>query len=239
MNKSILAALLLALVPGAQAADLAALEAAPAVVSPEVAASSDPQAAADFTWSGFYAGINAAYIEGPAKSVGATSGVATELDISGGLLGGTIGYNAQYGQFLLGAEGDIALSDATGVTSCALATALSCRGELNWIGSLRGRAGIAYDSVLLFATAGVTAADVTASVNTVTGSAIGSHTGTMTGWTVGGGIETALTSAFSIKAEYSYADLGGLQAPGGTLANEATNLSAINHAVKFGLNYHF
>ena len=61
----------------------------------------------------------------------------------------------------------------------------------------------------------------------------------MTGWTVGGGVEAAVTDAMSIKAEYSYVRLGGLQAPVGTLSStEASNLSAINHVVKVGVNFH-
>jgi outer membrane immunogenic protein len=52
--------------------------------------------------------------------------------------------------------------------------------------------------------------------------------------------EAAVTEAITVKAEYQYVRMGGLQAPVGTLSSiEASNLSTTNHVVKVGVNFHF
>lgn len=199
-----------------------------------------PMTDAGFDWSGFYAGLNAGYLLGPAHATGAVSGVSTNINTAGGLLGATVGVNAQFDSFVLGIEGDVAWSGATGNSACGLAPAFTCTGNINWLGTIKGRAGVAVDRVLIFATAGLAAGGVTANITPAFPGLTNTFSGTMTGWTVGGGVEAAVTEAISVKAEYGYSTLGGLQAPAGTLAGgEATNLSATNHVVKVGVNFHF
>jgi outer membrane immunogenic protein len=195
---------------------------------------------AGFDWSGFYAGLNAGYTTGQANAVGAVSGITTNVSVAGGLLGATVGFNAQMDNFVLGVEGDVAWSGASGTAVCVAAPAFDCEGRLNWLGAIKGRVGVAMDSVLLFATAGLAAGGVTANVVPTPGGLTGTYSGTMTGWTVGGGVELAVTDAISVKAEYNYVNMGGLQAPIGTVSGvEATNLSSTNHVVKVGVNFHF
>ncbi len=55
-----------------------------------------------FTWTGFYAGINGGYGFGDSKG----SGKALAGSPDGGLVGGTVGYNYQYQQLVVGLEGD-------------------------------------------------------------------------------------------------------------------------------------
>lgn len=231
MKKFVLAAATVALLsPAANAADLLIVDPVAPVMMTE----------AGFDWSGFYAGLNGGYTTGQASSVGAVSGTTTNVPVAGGLIGGTVGFNAQIDNFVLGLEGDIAWSGATGTAVCAAAPAFNCEGKLNWLGTIKGRVGVAMDSALLFATAGLAAGGVTANVVPTPGGLTGTHSGTMTGWTVGGGVELAVTEAISVKAEYNYVRMGGVQAPIGTLSGvEANNISAINHVVKVGVNFHF
>src|ERR1700759_3184357 len=59
-----------------------------------------------FSWSGFYLGLNGGYGFGQSKwnsAIGTVGGFATD----GGLAGGTIGGNYQWGQFVVGVEGDL------------------------------------------------------------------------------------------------------------------------------------
>ena len=59
-----------------------------------------------FSWSGFYLGLNGGYGFGQSKwnsAIGTVGGFATD----GGLAGGTVGGNYQWGQFVVGVEGDI------------------------------------------------------------------------------------------------------------------------------------
>ncbi|MEO5806022.1 outer membrane beta-barrel protein [Devosia sp.] len=196
--------------------------------------------AAGFDWTGFYAGINGGYTSGQAASVGVVTFVTTNVPITGGMLGVNAGYNAQFSNFVLGVEGDVAWSGASGSAVCTANAAYTCQGALNWLGTIKGRAGIVVDSLLFFGTAGLAVGGATASLNPVAPGLTSTYSGTMTGWTVGGGVEVAVTEAISVKAEYSYFSMGGLQAPVGTLSGvQASDLSSINHVVKVGVNFHF
>ncbi len=228
MKKLVLAATLAVFAPAAYAADLI-------VVDPAA-----PMAMTDagFDWSGFYAGLNAGYSGGQATSVNVGTGAVTNIPVSGGLLGGTIGFNAQMDSFVLGVEGDVAWSGVTGTAACAVAP-FNCQGNLHWLGTIKGRAGVALDSVLLFATAGLAAGGVSANVTPAAPGITNTFSGTMTGWTVGAGVELAVTDAVSVKAEYNYVSMGGLQAPAGTLSGSAVDLTSVNHVAKVGVNFHF
>ena len=57
-----------------------------------------------YNWTGFYIGINGG------GGFGSSSWDSTgSRNISGGLVGGTVGYNYQFGQAVIGVEGDIDL----------------------------------------------------------------------------------------------------------------------------------
>ena len=132
-------------------------------------------------WSGLYAGVNGGY---------GWSNRDDNLDPAGGFGGGQIGFNLQRGPVVVGVEADLqgaGISDSGGgVTS-----------SLDWFGSVRGRAGYAFDRTLIYATGGFGYGQVTnAGVSE-----------TQTGWVVGGGTEYKITPVWSAKAEYQYFDL--------------------------------
>jgi outer membrane immunogenic protein len=196
--------------------------------------------ASGFDWSGFYIGVAGGYGTSRFTATSVSTGVVNSADYSGGLLGVTAGANAQFDQFVLGAEGDILWSGMGGSGACSAAPAFSCTSSVDWQGTLRARAGFALDSVLLFATGGLAFGGVSASTNGAAAPATGSYSGTSVGFTVGGGVELAVTEQVSVKAEYAYTDLGTLRAPAGTLANtSAVDLRATNHTFKIGANFHF
>lgn len=193
-----------------------------------------------FSWSGFYAGIHAGYGAGRATSTGVTTGSVSPVNVQGGLLGGTVGANAQFGKFVVGAEGDLAWSGVKGSATCVGAPAYDCSGTLDWAGSGKLRGGIAVDRVLLFGTAGLVVGGITASTNPAPPASTGSFSATVWGWTVGGGAELAVTDAVSLKAEYAYYDFASVRAPVNTIANlGATDIKSHAHIVKLGLNYRF
>ncbi|MBF0680361.1 MAG: porin family protein [Devosia sp.] len=193
---------------------------------------------AGFDWSGFYAGINAGYGSGTAESVGALNGLTDTINWSGGLLGVNAGVNAQFDNFVLGLEGDVAWSGINVSTACAGVVGVTCSGDINWLGTLRGRAGMAFDNVLLFATGGLAVGGVNANTSAVFAGATGSYSGTGIGYTIGAGMELALNDAISVKAEYSYNRLTGT-APAGSLGAQAYDVTAGAHVGKVGLNFHF
>jgi outer membrane immunogenic protein len=65
-----------------------------------------------FTWTGFYVGINGGGGWGSSQWDAVNS-----FDLSGGLIGATVGYNWQFGQVVVGAEGDIDWSGIKGTTT--------------------------------------------------------------------------------------------------------------------------
>ncbi len=77
-------------------------------------------------------------------------------------------------------------------------------------GSVRGRAGVAFDRLLLYATGGVAFADVTSSFDFGNDAAF-QHT--RVGYTVGGGVAYAILDNVALRVEYRYSDFGTFTDP--------------------------
>jgi outer membrane immunogenic protein len=181
----------------------------------------------NWNWTGFYLGINGGGGWGRSQWDG-----VDKFDISGGLIGGTVGFNWQPGgPWVLGVEGDVDWSNIHGSTTVLCAA--GCETRNNWLATARGRLGYAFDHILPFLTAGLAVGDIEA---TRPGFPAGSVTSA--GWTVGGGIEVGVRNV-SLKAEYLYVDLSdyncgfncGLAANG--------NVTFYSHLFRGGLNVRF
>jgi outer membrane immunogenic protein len=193
-----------------------------------------------FTWTGPYLGGQIGYAWGndPANVVffiPPPPPPPPPVDPFGspqGVIGGAhVGYNLQIDQWVVGLEGSV---DGTSLSSSAFdpGSGLTVGFRSDIQGSIRGRAGIAFDRVLLYATGGVAFAGITDNYTDVTGVVTGlpgatsSFSHTRVGWTVGGGLEYAVTNNWSVRAEYRYSDFGhytdfpfvGLLPAGGTLS---------------------
>src|SRR5262249_22979856 len=107
----------------------------PAPVMPTKAV---PFAPLQFTWDGFYVGVNGGGGWGHARS-DLTGGFGT----SGGMVGGTAGYNAQFGNIVVGVEADIDWTNVSGSTANGC-PAGNCKIEGNWLNTDRGRLGYAF-----------------------------------------------------------------------------------------------
>ncbi len=203
----------------------------PAPPPPQAPATYIPAVAPVYDWSGIYAGINGGYGFGSSKW---TSGAVTTgtFDTSGGLVGSTLGANFQSGQFVFGIEGDVDWGDINGSTSNAPCVT-SCKTTNDWLGTVRLRAGYAFDRVLLFATGGGAFGDIKGTV-----AGFGSTDNTEAGWTAGGGIEVALARRWTAKAEYLFVDLAN-----GSCACAAggapVSITSTANLVRFGVNYKF
>jgi outer membrane immunogenic protein len=186
---SSVAALSLVAAGAASAADL------PSRKGPIVA----PVYAPVFTWTGFYVGGNAGYAWGNVNTNGGIA-VTNTGDLDGFVGGGQVGYNYQIGQFVLGAEADIQGGDlSTGSTLGAL------RVKTDYFGTVRARAGFAFDRIMPYVTGGWAYGNVKTSVPLLGVSSDNSHTG---GWALGGGVEYAITNNWIAGVEYLYVDLG-------------------------------
>jgi len=188
-----------------------------------------------YNWSGFYFGVHAGYGWGELTSAADTT---IDHEPTGGLFGGQIGYNWQSGQFVFGIEADFAFStiDGDDISTAGGFTTLADH-DMKFLGTARGRIGLAHDRVLFYATGGFAWARVEGRLNVLT-VGTGSDEITLTGWTAGGGLEFAFTRNLSARIEYLYVDFQKepttITIGGFPLADQAD--SSLN-IVRFGLNY--
>ena len=176
-------------------------------------ASAAPPMPYTYSWMGPYLGANIGYRWGALSNSGAEPN-----DVAGGFQGG---YNWQFGQFVLGAEADLQLSNASD-------TFANYKFSNPWFGTVRGRAGYAMNNILFYGTLGLAYGRGHVDVGGV------GEDNLHSGWTGGAGLEVGLTRNWSARAEYLYLDLGsefyGLT---GTNNGLTTNL------VRFGVDYRF
>jgi outer membrane immunogenic protein len=198
---------------------------------------------APFTWTGLYLGTHLGYGWSDADwQFGLTPGVSTSHSGDGWLFGAQIGYNVQVRQFVFGVEADISNAWLEGGTACPN-PAFACEHSLNWLASLRGRAGATINGnrTLLYVTAGGAWADVDyAAFDVGTGALFGagfSHR--HAGWVAGAGVEHALSPNLTARVEYLYYDLGDATAPAGALGAGPAGLDLTTQTVRFGLNLKF
>jgi len=146
-------------------------------------------AAPIFTWTGFYAGVNAGWGWRDDNKQAVVLGGAVPGTLffpgngDGGFTGGgQIGYNYQIGSFVIGVETDIQWADtdqAENVAFVPFGAGTFVPGSFDndlsdWFGTVRARAGVAFDRVLIYATGGL------------------AYTDDNTGWVAGAGVEWAL-----------------------------------------------
>ena len=114
-----------------------------------------PAYVAQYNWTGFYLGINA----GGGFGNSDWNGFAISNSPSGGMIGGTAGYNWQGtgSPWVFGIEGDIDWTNIKDSTACG---ALNCQTKNNWLGTVRGRVGYALDRFLPYVTGGVAFGDI-------------------------------------------------------------------------------
>ena len=187
-----------------------------------------PELAPVYNWSGFYIGINGG--GGWGTSTWTTGG---SFNTSGGLIGGTVGYNYQMNQVVLGVEGDIDWANISGTRTAAGVCAFGCTTKDSWLGTVRGRVGYAADRFMPYLTGGLALGDIKASLPGFAGAST-----TNAGWTIGGGIEFAIVGHWTAKAEYLYVDLGSFNC-GLSCGAVTQNVSFTTNLLRGGVNYRF
>jgi outer membrane immunogenic protein len=196
-------------------------------------------------WDGFYLGVNGGYAwadtnNAPLFFNGDYQGGLGSLSPEGGFGGGQIGYNVTYGRVLLGLEADVQAADINDRSFGAVANG-GASTDIDWFGTVRGRAGFVMDRALIYVTGGYAWADADMSFR-----AFGPDSGkisdseTLNGYVLGGGIEWALTDKWSTKLEYQYVDLEDTHLTGFVGGNRYdTRIDPDFHTVRLGLNYRF
>jgi len=202
-----------------------------------------------FSWSGFYLGVNLGGKRASFDETLSTPAASLSFSSSGttGIVGGgQLGYMWQANQWVFGVEGDI---DGTGLRRSR--TAVSFVGPFipgdtlnvrnNWQASARGRLGWAADRALVYVTGGGSWANLKADFLPV-GLIGASIDRTLFGWTVGGGIDYAFASGWSLGGEYRFTRYENNRNSGlGTLVGTPVTLSSTldTNEITARLNYHF
>jgi len=178
-----------------------------------------------FTWTGFYAGVNAGYAFGNVNAGAFALARTVRIgDIDGITGGGQIGYNYQVGQFVLGLEADLQAADLKA------SNAFGDRVRTDYYGTVRARVGVAFDRFMPYVTGGWAYGNVKTTIAGI-GSTDKSHTG---GYAVGAGLEYAFTNNLTAKVEYLYVDLGEK-----SVFNTGVKVGTDFSVVRAGLNYKF
>jgi len=214
-----------------QAADLSVYK-APAARAPAL------------TWTGCFVGGSAGGAWGESRHVNSSGAAITpDFDLSGAVVGGGWGCNFQMGQWVFGIESDISWTNKRGSVNNVPAFNAGIVSETRerWLSTSRARTGMAFERWLVYATYGLAVGSIEANM-TLPGGAFAAETHTRFGWTVGGGVETKLTPAWSVKAEYLYVNFDWRNyftpAPPG-FADRGGGVPVTDHILRLGANYHF
>jgi outer membrane immunogenic protein len=196
-----------------------------------------------FSWTGLYAGANGGYGEGvyydQLQDLSNPGTPFSGLSPKGGFGGGQVGANWQIpgAPLVAGLETDFQGSGIRDSQNWTMATSTS---ELSAFGTLRGRAGIAFDRWLVYGTGGLAYGHVD---NSVEGPKVYTISRDAIGWAAGAGVEWAFAANWSVKAEYQYLNLGlnvpvGSNGPLTSFPGVTVHEDAFS-TVRLGINYKF
>jgi opacity protein-like surface antigen len=219
-------------------------------------------------WTGFYVGgvVGADYGRTDVFVASAPSMQARPW-VMGGLGGGELGYNRQFNNWVLGAEGDIVGTNTHGARNpppfasiqqnVPTPIPVDLGDKTSWIATVTGRVGYAMNRTLYYVKAGAAFENSTISAicydpsqnacrNANFGGLAfpnGSGSGIQTsssrvGWTLGFGTEFDLGKQWSVKSEVDYLSFGSHTAVSTDNVTSMTDKSNLWQG-KIGLNYRF
>jgi high affinity Mn2+ porin len=161
-----------------------------------------------YDWTGFYIGGHFGYgggSLGPDTNPLPLQGVLLPHSVTGVIGGYQVGYNRELANHVvLGVEADASFAGAVDQIAVAGMRPTSFNTTIDYVGTLRGRLGYAFDRLMPYATAGFAWGHPHAEINDGSGAVVGRY---QPGWTVGLGVEYALGGNWSVKLEYDYVDL--------------------------------
>jgi outer membrane immunogenic protein len=182
-------------------------------------------------WAGFYIGGNVGvarndesctqvnsygYYGGCTTYYGSSSQVSSS---TGGAAGPEIGYDWQMRDFVTGVVADWTwtnLRNTQTASNVAVGDRTTVVGaQVNWLASVRARAGLALDDTMIYFTGGLALGRIQDSNNNPTeGEYYGTLNSTRVGWVAGTGIEHKFVGTpWSVKGEFLYYDLGRANSP--------------------------
>jgi outer membrane immunogenic protein len=206
---------------------------------------SPPVVAAIYNWTGIYVGVNGGYGWGTQDPLILFSNRfdRSQFDISGGMIGGTVGAQIQQGYVVLGLEGDLDWANIKGsgtsnpsILGIGQGIPLNIATNTSGMMTARLRAGAALDNWLFYVTGGL-AYDKSSATGTSIGPVACGVAGVIPscstsswrpGIAAGLGVEYGFAHHWSAKLEYIYIDSLG------------TGVSTDHiDTIRAGINYRF
>lgn len=219
-------------VPAALAADLPAPMPVPAPIY--------RPAPLAYTWTGFYFGVQAGYAIGDVDGDASIDAIPDtgdyDYELQGWLGGVHAGYNYQFNNFVVGVEGDIEYAELDGDGGGPSIGTFYHETELDWLASLRLRAGFAVHRVLVYGTGGLVWANINQRLGETGDPPLSNDETSRLGWMIGAGAEYAFTNNWSGRVEYRYYDLGSDDADGTDFSDDN---DITLHSVRAGASYKF
>lgn len=201
-----------------------------------------PGSASAQNWNGFYIGATGGYGWGTSAQTGLIPVPPpapppeddARLNTRGGLIGGALGWNVQYGTWVFGIEGDYSYAAVKGGSNVCSTLPSACGSRLESLGTVRGRVGAVFNDWMLYATGGWAFGEVSGfSTAKLSGDAM------YNGWTVGAGLERRFAPQWSMKLEYLYTDLGNKDLYEAAVPGFPENVAYKVNTVRFGITYNF
>jgi outer membrane immunogenic protein len=224
-----------------------------------------------FSWTGFYAGFNVGSAFRNSEHIDQSDAIlfdhlVSDLKSSGITAGGQAGYNYEFSLgnlsgIVVGFEADAAYTDLSSYLPAesmptTLEGFINVHNRLDYLGTVRGRLGYAYDRFLIYGTGGFAYGTADHNLNVplpgIPAVATTNFKTRETGFAYGGGVEYALpfdtffhlssTSAITVRAEYLRYELDGnnvFVAP--LLPSLASSFKPkdVGNIARAGINYKF
>jgi outer membrane immunogenic protein len=217
-----------------------------------------PPAPIAYNWTGCHVGIQGGGAWGTSRHTqddfrevaGFGLPLTNNFNVTGAVIGGTLGCDYQVNNWVIGAENDLSWTNKKGSGNLIPPfTPAANTAETNekWLDTLRLRVGVAWDRWFVYGTGGAAFSQIGVNICSPLAVTCGSGSHTVTGWTAGAGVEYAFWNNWSVKIAYLYVDLGTSFFPefqsravaGGNSFYLARDVKLTNNIVRAGVNYKF
>ena len=208
-----------------------------------------PMMLAAYDWTGFFVGGSFGALYGKTGWDFVPVGTTTNPRYAGAIGGGQVGYDRQFGKWVVGVEGALNATNAHGARECPNGVFFTCEDNVRWLGTATAKLGYAFfNRSLWYVRGGAAFGDmkVTGNCNTdgivpnpallVVGGCGENATRTRNGWTIGLGSEFALARNWTVRAETNYFDMGTARY---TLPSSSIDVRETGFISTVGLNYRF
>ncbi|HVR55405.1 MAG TPA: outer membrane beta-barrel protein [Pseudolabrys sp.] len=199
-------------------------------------------------WTGLYLGAHGGVawldasqaVTGPINitTCSTVPGARCDVDTTGAIFGGQVGYNWQSQNWVFGIEADASGTSLKKTQNVSPTVVVhNINEKVDWLASVRGRLGWAVGDTLFYGTGGVAFGHFDAGWSRPTGAARAQFDHTATGWVAGGGIEKMFSRNWSARLEFLHYGLGRSSFGSTTGGTYTTAFRHDVSAVRLGINF--